>query len=124
MHGISILLVEDVSFNVMVAQKMLKLWNAVVDIAGNGAIAVEKLQSNSYDLVLMDIQMPVMDGYTATKEIRKFNTKIPIIALTASTINLDIESEARRSGMNGCLTKPFNPNDLFNIIVENTGIRE
>jgi CheY-like chemotaxis protein len=63
-----------------------------------------------------------MDGYTATREIRKFNTVIPIIALTASTINLDIESEARKSGMTGCLTKPFNPNDLYSIIIEQTGI--
>ena len=56
--------------------------------------------------------MPVMDGYTATTEIRKFNQDIPIIALTASTINLDIESQARKSGLNGCITKPFNPKGL------------
>ena len=120
MHGIRILLVEDVSFNVMVAEKMLKHWNAEVDIASNGVIAVEKIRNNTYDLILMDIQMPVMDGYTATSEIRKFNTTIPIIALTASTINLDIESQAKKSGMNGCITKPFNPSDLYSIIVENT----
>ncbi len=121
MKGLKILLVEDVSFNVMVAEKLLQNWNAVVDLAQNGAIAVEKVQLNTYDLILMDIQMPVMDGYTATKEIRKFNEAIPIVALTASTINLDIESEARKSGMNGCITKPFNPNDLYSIIVEKTG---
>ncbi len=121
MKGLRILLVEDVSFNVMVAEKMLQNWNAKVEVAQNGALAVEKVKSNVYDLILMDIQMPVMDGYTATKEIRKFNMDIPIIALTASTINLDIESEARKSGMNGCITKPFNPNDLYSIISEKTG---
>lgn len=120
MSGLRILLVEDVAFNIMVAEKMLQNWNAKVDLANNGAIAVEKIKNNSYDLVLMDIQMPVMDGYTATTEIRKFNRKIPIIALTASTINLDIESQAKKSGMNGCITKPFNPGDLYSIIMDKT----
>lgn len=121
MNGLQILLVEDVSFNVMVAEKMLQNWNAEVFLAQNGAIAVEMVKNNRYDLILMDIQMPVMDGYTATAEIRKFNTAIPIVALTASTINLDIESQARKSGMNGCITKPFNPNDLYSMIIEQTG---
>lgn len=120
MSGLRILLVEDVAFNIMVAEKMLQNWNAKVDLANNGAIAVEKIKNNSYDLVLMDIQMPVMDGYTATTEIRKFNREIPIIALTASTINLDIESQAKKSGMNGCITKPFNPGDLYSIIMDKT----
>ena len=124
MSGLKILLVEDVAFNVMVAEKMLQNWNAVVDLANNGAIAVDKIRDNQYDLVLMDIQMPVMDGYTATTEIRKFNQDIPIIALTASTINLDIESQARKSGMNGCITKPFNPGDLYSIIMEKAGKNE
>lgn len=121
MKGLKILLVEDVSFNVMVAEKMLQNWNAKVEVAQNGAIAVEKVKSNVYDLILMDIQMPVMDGYTATMEIRKFNQDIPIIALTASTINPELQSEAGKSGMNGCITKPFNPNDLYSIIFEKTG---
>ncbi|MEN9686884.1 MAG: hypothetical protein RLZZ28_2670 [Bacteroidota bacterium] len=124
MSGLKILLVEDVAFNVMVAEKMLQLWNAVVTHAGNGAIAVEKIKNEQFDLVLMDIQMPVMDGYTATTEIRKFNQEIPIIALTASTINLDIESQARKSGMNGCITKPFNPGDLYSIIMDKTNRAE
>ena len=121
MNGLKILLVEDVSFNVMVAEKMLQNWNAKVEVAQNGAIAVEKVKSNVYDLILMDIQMPVMDGYTATMEIRKFNQDIPIIALTASTINPELQSEAGKSGMNGCITKPFNPHDLYSIISEKTG---
>ncbi|MFY7901058.1 MAG: ATP-binding protein, partial [Chitinophagaceae bacterium] len=84
LQNMHILLVEDVEFNVFVAETMLHNWNARVDKAENGAIAVEKVKENTYDLILMDIQMPVMDGYTATKEIRKFNSNIPIIALTAS----------------------------------------
>jgi len=64
-------------------------------------------------------QMPVMDGYTATINIRKLNSEIPIIALTASVITTDIEAKAVEIGMNGCLSKPFNPNTLYNIISEN-----
>ena len=78
------MLVEDVEFNIMVAQRMLKNWNAEVDLAENGSVAVEKVKQGNYDLILMDIQMPVMDGYTATGNIRMFNTTVPIIELTAS----------------------------------------
>lgn len=118
LNGISILLVEDVEFNIFVAEMMLGNWNAKVDKAENGHVAIDKIKNNHYDLVLMDIQMPVMDGYTATKEIRKFNTTIPIIALTAS-ISIDIQEKATEVGMNGFITKPFNPNELFTIISKN-----
>jgi CheY-like chemotaxis protein len=103
----------------MVAQRMLRNWNAEVDLAENGAIAVEKVKQQQYDLILMDIQMPVMDGYTATSNIRKIDKQIPIIALTASVITTDIEAKAVQIGMNGCLSKPFNPTTLYTIIVNN-----
>lgn len=119
LSGKKILLVEDVEFNVMVAQRMLRNWNAEVDLAENGAVAVDKVKQYQYDLILMDIQMPVMDGYTATSNIRKFNLDIPIIALTASVITTDIEAKAIQIGMNGCLSKPFNPNTLYSIIADN-----
>lgn len=119
LSGKKILLVEDVEFNIMVAQRMLKNWNAEVDLAENGAIAVNKVQQGNYDLILMDIQMPVMDGYTATQKIRTFNQEVPIIALTASVITTDIEAKAVQIGMNGCLSKPFNPNTLYTIISDN-----
>ena len=117
LNNIHILLVEDVDFNVMVAEKMLQNWNATVEVANNGEIAVEKVKNNEYDIVLMDLQMPVMDGYTATKKIREFNKNVPIIALTAS-ITMDIQGRAFEFGMNDCITKPFNPNDLFSIILK------
>jgi signal transduction histidine kinase/CheY-like chemotaxis protein len=85
LKGIHILLVEDVEFNVMFAKKLLSNWNALVDVAENGLVAVEKIRTNDYAIVLMDIQMPVMDGLTASMKIREFNNKVPIVALTAST---------------------------------------
>ncbi len=115
--NIHILLVEDVEFNVMVAEKMLQNWKATVDVANNGLIAVEKAKENKYDIILMDLQMPVMDGYTATRKIREFNESTPIIALTAS-ITMDIQGRAMEFGMNDCITKPFNPNDLLAVILK------
>lgn len=120
--GKTILLVEDVEFNVMIAQRMLKNWHAEVVLAENGEVAVEKVKNNTIDLILMDIQMPIMDGYTATKKIREFNHSIPIIALTASVITTDIEAKAIQLGMNGCVSKPFNPNDLYAIIAEKISV--
>ncbi len=120
--GKTILLVEDVEFNVMIAQRMLKNWNAQVELAENGEVAVEKVKNKNYDLILMDIQMPVMDGYTATKKIREFNISVPIVALTASVITTDMEAKAIEIGMNGCVSKPFNPNDLYAIIAEKISV--
>ncbi len=120
--GKKILLVEDVEFNVMIAQRMLKNWHAEVELAENGEVAVEKVKNSKFDLILMDIQMPIMDGYTATKRIREFNQSIPIIALTASVITTDIETKAIQLGMNGCVSKPFNPNDLYAIIAEKVSV--
>lgn len=93
LKGLKILLVEDMEFNIMVAEKMLQNWNAVVEIAGNGKIALDKVRETNYDIILMDLQMPVMDGYTATRAIREFNTTTPVIALTAS-ITIDIQGKA------------------------------
>jgi signal transduction histidine kinase len=119
LSGIRILLVEDVEFNVFVAEKMLKNWDAVVDIADNGLKAVEKARSNAYDIILMDLQMPVMDGYTASRCIRDLNTAIPIIALTASS-SVDIQQKVYDFGMTDYLSKPFNPDELFETIYKYT----
>jgi signal transduction histidine kinase/CheY-like chemotaxis protein len=113
--GVRVLLVEDVKFNVLVAKKMMQNWEIVIDLAENGKIALDKVLSNQYDVILMDLQMPIMDGLTASREIRKLGSNIPIIALTAS-VSVDAETRAMESGMNGYLTKPFNPKDLFSAI--------
>jgi signal transduction histidine kinase/ActR/RegA family two-component response regulator len=107
-----ILLVEDTPFNVLFTTQLLEGWNTVIEVAENGAIAVEKVKTDFYDLVIMDLHMPVMDGYTATRKIREFNQHTPIIALTASA-TVDIEQKIFDAGMQDFVTKPFNPDDLF-----------
>ena len=121
-EGINVLLVEDNQFNVILAKKFLAKWKLEVDHAENGQIAVDLLRENpdKYHIVLMDLQMPVMDGYTASREIRTFNTKIPIIALTASAL-MEVQKKVLDAGMNDFITKPFNPKDLHRkILIEVT----
>ena len=89
----------------------------MVDVANDGLMAVDKVRDNNYDVLLMDIQMPVMDGYTASKEIRKFNTNVPILALSASVFQ-EVKDKMLESGMNGFIFKPFDPRDLLNKIEE------
>tara|TARA_R110002051_G_scaffold94647_6_gene164546 strand:- start:17910 stop:19580 length:1671 start_codon:yes stop_codon:yes gene_type:complete len=117
LKGKNILLVEDNQINIMVGRQILEKANLVVDVAFDGLIAVNKVKENKYDLILMDIQMPVMDGYTAAMEIRKFNSTIPILALSASVF-LEVKNKIHQSGMNGFIFKPFDPEDLLNKIEE------
>ena len=113
--GKSILLVEDNPVNVMVAKRFLSKWKVNVDVAENGREAIEKTASCKYDLILMDLQMPVMDGYDASSELRKQGLKTPIVALTASVM-LDVGDKVFSCGMNDYITKPFDPDDLYNKI--------
>jgi len=110
-----ILVVEDNEINKMIAEKFLAKWGFEVDHAENGQVAVEKHQNENYDLILMDLEMPVMSGYEATIAIREMSdtTKrtIPIIALTASAM-LDIQKKIHKLGMNDFILKPFVPNEL------------
>ena len=113
-----ILLVEDNELNREIAQEILREYGFRVDTAENGAVAVEKVSTaapGSYDLVLMDVQMPVMDGYTATRQIRALEDPalagIPILAMTANAFDED-RRNAMESGMNGFLSKPIVIGDL------------
>lgn len=108
-----ILLVEDTPFNILFTTQLLEGWNTEVDVAENGAIAVEKMLESQYDLVIMDLHMPVMDGYTSTKKIREFNQETPIMALTASATS-DIREKIFAAGMQDYVTKPFDSDQLFN----------
>lgn len=120
LKGVEILLVEDNPINVMVAKKFLERWQVNCEVAENGRVAVDKVQTKDYNLVLMDLQMPEMDGYEAAIAIRKLPEKkyqsLPIIALTASAV-LEMKDLVLEVGMNGCISKPFNPDDLYEQIV-------
>ena len=114
LDGLHVLLAEDNEINQMIAQELLATQQVLVDTVGNGQEAVEALNANSYDLVLMDIQMPVMDGLTATAKIRedaRFAT-LPIIAMTAHAMAGDREVSLE-SGMNDHITKPIDPEELY-----------
>jgi signal transduction histidine kinase len=112
LKGLRVLLVEDYPVNVKVALKFLSRWGVAVDTAENGLVGFEKFQTAPYDLVLMDLQMPVMDGYTSSQKIRELNDTVPIIALTASATYSN-KDRAIGVGINDYVTKPFNPNELF-----------
>ena len=116
--GKHVLLVEDNELNREIAQEILQEYGFLVDSAENGAVAVEKVSTaapGSYDLVLMDVQMPIMDGYTATRKIRALDdparAKLPILAMTANAFDED-RRNALESGMNGFLSKPIVIGDL------------
>ncbi len=116
--SIHILLVEDNEFNQLVVVDTISEWanNIVIDIAVNGKIAVEKLMNNEYDLILMDIQMPVMDGYEATSIIRNElpvpKKHIPILGMSANAFIGDI-NKGMEVGMDDYIVKPFEANKLF-----------
>jgi signal transduction histidine kinase/ActR/RegA family two-component response regulator len=118
--GISILLVEDNHFNAIVAQEELEdaIRDVTIELAENGAIAVEKLKSGDFDLVLMDVQMPIMNGYEATQKIRALpngKAETPIIAMTANVLKEEVEL-CYQAGMNDFIGKPFDTDDLLSKI--------
>ena len=117
LEGRNILLVEDLEFNALLARKMLERWGVTVSHALNGQIAVDMIRANSYDLVLMDVQMPVMDGLTASSEIRKFDNSTHIVALTAST-SPEMQKQFSELGISGFVFKPIDPDNLFKTLTK------
>jgi len=106
--------------NQKVASLMLKKFNIVVDIANNGQEAINKVCQNDYDLILMDCQMPVLDGYSATRKIRTLDNKkknIPIIAMTAHAMKGDRE-KCLDAGMDDYITKPVKSDILQSILLK------
>lgn len=107
-----VLLVEDNKINQKVAMRLLEKGGCTVWVANNGEEAVALAKQQTFDIILMDCQMPVMDGLTATAKIREFDLQIPIIALTANAQESDRQA-CMHSGMNDFISKPFKPTNLF-----------
>ncbi len=114
---IKVLVVEDITLNQLLMKTLLDEFGFDRDIASNGKIAIEKLQTKSYDVILMDLQMPEMNGFEATEYIRHtMHSKIPIIALTADVTTVDL-AKCKEVGMNDYIAKPVDERLLFNKIV-------
>lgn len=111
-----ILLVEDNELNYEIAKTVLEEAGFRVDGASNGKEAIDKASDNTYDVILMDIQMPIMDGYEATKELRRLGNRTPIIAMTANAFSED-KKKAKEVGMDGYIAKPINVNKLVSTIM-------
>ena len=115
-----VLLVEDNELNFEIAKTVLEEAGFRVDGASNGKEAVDKASNNTYDVILMDIQMPIMDGYEATKELRRLGNRAPIIAMTANAFSED-KKKAKEVGMDAYIPKPIDVNKLVSKIMNILG---
>ena len=117
LSGIKLLVAEDNHVNGMVATKLLTQWGANVKVVENGVLALEELNKEPYDLVLLDLHMPVMDGFETIREIRRESKwqDLPVLALTADTFE-NTHEKVHEAGMNGFIPKPFQQNDLYSQI--------
>ena len=119
--GKNILIADDEPYNRMLIRTIMDKWGVHADIVENGEEVVEKLKSKKYDCILMDLQMPEMDGMAATRIIRKeMKLELPIIALTATSTPAEIR-ETTRMGMNAYLIKPFQEMELLKLILQSLG---
>jgi len=115
--NIKVLVAEDIALNQLLMKTLLDDYGFERDIAANGKIAIEKLQAKSYDIILMDLQMPEMNGFEATEYIRnKMNSRIPIIALTADVTTVDL-AKCKAVGMNDYIAKPVDEKLLYRKII-------
>lgn len=120
-HNVRVLIVEDNDLNAKFAEIVLKKYNCSIDFATNGTLAIEKFLNNDYDLILMDIQMPLLNGIETTSEIRKYEKQLSvekpvvIIAVTAFALEHD-RDHCLENGMNDYITKPYKPLQLIGAI--------
>ncbi|SNZ01923.1 His Kinase A (phospho-acceptor) domain-containing protein [Flagellimonas pacifica] len=117
-NGLHVLVVEDNKINQVITKKMLTKKEITCDIANNGNEAIDLAKANTYDAILMDIHMPGISGEEATRQIRKFDEEIPIIALTAISLDDSLDS-FYEAGCNDVVTKPFKPEVFYQKIGEN-----
>jgi len=114
-RGVRILIVEDNEVNMVILKTFLKKWGIRIMEAGNGIQALELLKYHDFDLIFMDLEMPEMNGYTATKIIRENNNPVPVIAFTATLLE-NMNLLITKSGFNDYILKPFKPGDLKKVI--------
>ncbi|WP_254411865.1 ATP-binding protein [Dyadobacter diqingensis] len=119
LQGIRILVVEDNRMNVLVVQGFLRRWGAVSDVAVNGQEALDKFDPLLHQIILMDLHMPVMDGYEATRQLRERGETVPVIAVTAS-LAPDAKQDMFNIGMTDIVSKPINPEQLLSKILNQT----
>ena len=116
LDGVKLLVVDDNEINLIVVKQFLNKWNVKYDDAKDGEQALEQIKKNKYDLVLLDLQMPIKDGFAVAKEVRliddEYYKNLPLIALSAS-VSSDITDRVLHAGMNDYLCKPFEPEVLF-----------
>jgi CheY-like chemotaxis protein len=119
LRGLKVLLAEDNDFNQEVARGILSDAGLIVDVAGDGAAALRMAQADRYDIILMDMQMPVMDGVTATREIRRLmaQSTVPIVAMTANVMQED-RQRCFDAGMVDFVTKPIDPDQLLAVLLK------
>ncbi len=116
-NPLNILIVDDNPVNLLVAKKMVQKFGASVTTVESGIKSIELVKSNVYDMILMDIQMPVLDGHQTSRELRKLNFTSPIVALTANAYSEDVQNSLA-AGMNDHLQKPYTKEDLFQMITK------
>ena len=116
LEGLKVLIAEDNPLNMMIASKCLEKWKIIQTKAGNGIEAVSLCSEQTYALILMDLEMPEMNGYEAAQAIRKFNPRIPIIAFTASVFE-NMGEQLAANGFTGYVQKPFKQEELYAVLV-------
>lgn len=121
--GLRVLMVEDNEINRLVGERFLSKWKATIEHAENGQVGLQKLEENCYDIVLMDLEMPVMNGYEAIRLIKGHENpsvrNLPVIALTA-TVTSEVRADVIRLGVTDLICKPFDPDHLYNTILEHS----
>jgi CheY-like chemotaxis protein len=118
--GLRVLITDDNPINMLIVSRCLDKWGATYRKATNGLEAVSLFGEHDFDLVLMDLEMPEMDGYTALKEIRKANPGLPVIAFTA-TVFENLSEKITAHGFNDYIQKPFQPEDLYLMLAKFSG---
>ena len=120
LNGVKILLVEDNAVNMKIARRFLHSWGASIDTAENGVVAWQLFQEQSFDLLLIDLEMPLMDGKELLTQVRSVNKEIPAIAFTAAVYE-NMYDDLQKHGFNGYLHKPFQPDEMHRNILLHLG---